>query len=111
MPLDRVLELLIAALGGGLLSALVSFYRARAQNGLDAAQAWKTLLDQMQERVLEQQKQIDDLEQEIAERDGYIRKVIDLLSKNGLEVPTYIFRRKYTPGVMPAGERRKNKNA
>ncbi len=87
----------MAAVGGGLLTAIVAFYRARAQNGLDQAQAWKTLLEQMQSRVVDQQKEIDALELEIAERDGYIHKVIGLLSKNGLETPTYVFRRRYEP--------------
>ncbi len=79
------------------MSALVQLYRARAQNNLDQAQAWKTLLDQMQSRVLESQKEVDKLEQEVAERDGYIRKVTDILQSNGLETPTYVFRRRPKP--------------
>lgn len=95
MPSDRVVEIFMAALSGGLLTAIVAFYRARAQNNLDQAQAWRTLLEQMQSRVVDQQKEIDGLELEIAERDGYIHKVIGLLNKNGLETPTYVFRRRY----------------
>jgi hypothetical protein len=95
MPLDRVIEIVLAVLGGSALTAVVTLYRARAQNNLDQAQAWKTLLEQMQSRVVDQQKEIDGLELEIAERDGYIHKVIGLLNKNGLETPTYVFRRRY----------------
>jgi Flp pilus assembly pilin Flp len=95
MTLDRFIEIVLAALGGGTLAALVSFYRARAQNGLDQAQAWKTLLEQMQSRLLEQQKEIDSLALEIAEKDGYIQKVIRLLDKAGMEIPTYVFRHRY----------------
>jgi hypothetical protein len=49
----------------------------------------------MQERVLDQQKEISTFEQEIAERNGYIEKVIKLLNQNGIETPTYVFRRRY----------------
>jgi hypothetical protein len=91
----NVIEIFMAALGGGLLTAIVAFYRARAQNGLDQAQAWKTLLEQMQSRVVDQQKEIDGLELEVAEREGYIHKVIGLLNKNNLETPTYVFRRRH----------------
>lgn len=95
MPLDRVIEIFLAVLGGSGLTAIVTFYRARAQNNLDQAQAWKTLLEQMQSRVVEAQKEIDGLQLEIAERDGYIQKVIAILSRNGIETPTYVFRHRY----------------
>ena len=101
MALERIIDALIAILSGGLTVALVSLYRARAQNRVDGsteslnqANAWKILLEQMQDRLMDQQKEISELEQEIAERDGYIEKVISLLNKNGIETPTYVFRRR-----------------
>ena len=95
MSVERIIDILLAALGGGFLTAIVSFYRARAQNSLDSAQAWRTLLEQQQARVIDQQIEIDNLKLEIAERDGYIEKVIKLLSLHHLETPTYVFRRRY----------------
>jgi hypothetical protein len=92
MPLDRVLDLFLAFLGGGSLAALVSLYRAKAQNGLDQAQAWKTLLEQMQNRILNQQIEIDDLKIEILEKSGYIEKLARLLMRASIEVPTYTIR-------------------
>lgn len=100
--LEKAFDYLLAVITGGLLTALIALYRARAQNNADKsisdlnqATAWKTLLDQMQERVISQQKEIDGLEIEIAERDGYIQKVLAILRQRGIETPTYVFRRRY----------------
>ena len=102
LTFEKALDYLLALLTGGLLTAAIALYRARSQNRveqssseLNQATAWKTLLEQMQERVLDQQKEINTLEQEIAERNGYIEKVIKLLNQNGIETPTYVFRRRY----------------
>lgn len=100
--LDKIFDNIIALVTGGLLTAVIALYRARSQNIVDKstsemnqAMAWKTLMVQMQERVVDQQKEIDNLEQEIAERDGYIEKVIALLHRYHIETPTYVFRRRY----------------
>jgi CRISPR/Cas system CMR-associated protein Cmr5 small subunit len=93
-------------LTGGLLAAVVALYRAKAQNrvdrateGLTQAKAWETLLLQMQNRIIEQQREIDDLAEEVAEKDGYIQKIVKIMSARGLEIPTYVFRKHFTRKV------------
>lgn len=102
VTLEKALDYLLAVITGGLLTVALGLYRARAQNrtdqsvsDLNQATAWKTLLIQMQDRVLDQQKELDGLELEIAERDGYIHKVLAILHQHHIEAPTYVFRRRY----------------
>jgi hypothetical protein len=103
VSVDELFDTLIKVLAGGLLAAVVSLYRARAQNKVDqatetltAAKAWETLLLQMQNRVIEQQREIDELAEEVAEKDGYIQKVVKIMYEKGLEIPTYVFRKHFT---------------
>jgi hypothetical protein len=88
-------DYVIVLLTSGFVAALVGLYRARGQNKVDSASAWKMLLEQMQTRVLEQQAENEELKNELAERDGYIEKVIKIMHAKGIEVPTYVFRRRY----------------
>jgi hypothetical protein len=75
VSVDELFDTLIKVLAGGLLAAVVSLYRARAQNKVDqatetltAAKAWETLLLQMQNRVIEQQREIDELAEATSRR-------------------------------------------
>jgi uncharacterized protein HemX len=97
---NDILDRIIALLAGGLFAAVVALYRARAQNRVDkatetltAAKAWEVLLAQMQNRILEQQREIDELIDQVAEKDGYIKKVTKIMSEAGHEIPTYVFRK------------------
>jgi hypothetical protein len=41
------------------------------------------------------------LQLEISERNGYIEKVIKMLSQHGIETPTYVFRHRYKSSKDP----------
>lgn len=88
-------DYVIVLLTSGFVAALVGLYRARGQNKVDSASAWKMLLEQMQARILDQKAENEELKNEVAERDGYIEKVIKIMYAKGIEVPTYVFRRRY----------------
>lgn len=92
MGLDQALSLALAFLGGGSLAAVVSLYRAKSQNDLDQAQAWKTLVEQLQNRLMQSQEEIDSLKIELSEKTGYIEKLSALLTRHGIEIPTYTTR-------------------
>ena len=102
MSIDRLVDLFLALITGGVAAALVSLYRARAQNRVDKsteiltqAKVWESVLQQQQKRIEAQQREIDDLGEEVLEKNGYIQVITKVMSAKGIEIPTYRFRRHY----------------
>ena len=102
MSIEQLLNLLVVLFGGNLVANLVSIFRARAQNSVDKStgeltqtKVWESLLLQQQHRIEAQQREIDDLGEEVLEKDGYIKVIVKMMYEKGFEIPTYRFRRHY----------------
>lgn len=81
--IDRILDVLAIIFGGGgVISAILSIRRTKAQNTLDLSTAWEQFAAPLMKRLTELEKRVVDQENEIEDLRGWaerlVRQVLDL---------------------------------
>lgn len=79
---------------GGIVSAILSIRRTRAQNTLDLSSAWEKFAAPLMERLGELEIKVNDQEIEIEDLRGYVGRLVKQIIDAGLEPVEFVRRKK-----------------
>lgn len=95
MNLDQWMDVVAIVFGaGGIVSAILSIRRTRAQNTLDLSSAWEKFAAPLMERLGELEVKVNDQEIEIEDLRGYVGRLVKQIIDAGLEPVEFVRRKK-----------------